>query len=198
MKLDSLLYLHVLFLEKKTKIKNVNLKRNKAETVKWVKCGILDACAIVSSQSVPSECSNRYGEFMRTVSAIWMPILLFCSDLPHPFFLHIFYLVGFLSPVVLGCVRWVISSKVEGRNCKKCEQDGREGRANTCEAGRSSCDWLENEWTFEREVIRKVEPNSVHSRRTRVSGYRLEQGSFWLDVKGEKPAGSVFEVLKQA
>lgn len=125
MKLDSLLYLHVLFLEKKTKIKNVNLKRNKAETVKWVKCGILDACAIVSSQSVPSECSNRYGEFMRTVSPIWMPILLFCSDLPHPFFLHIFYLVGFLSPVVLGCVRWVISSKVEGRNCKKCEQDGR-------------------------------------------------------------------------
>lgn len=62
---------------------------------------------------------------MRTVSPIWMPILLFCSDLPHPFFLHIFYLVGFLSPVVLGCVRWVISSKVEGRNCKKCEQDGR-------------------------------------------------------------------------
>lgn len=135
---------------------------------------------------------------MRTVSPIWMPILLFCSDLPHPFFLHIFYLVGFLSPVMLGCVGWVISSKLEGRNCKKCEQDGREGRANTCEAGRSSCDWLGNEWTFEREVIRKVEPNSVHSRRTRVSGYRLEQGSFWLDVKGEKPAGECFEVLKRA
>lgn len=39
-------------------------------------------------------------------------------------------------------------------------------------------DWLENEWTFEREIIQKIEPNSVHGRRTRVSEYRLEQGSF--------------------
>lgn len=76
----------------------------------------LHACKTVSSQSVPAECSDGYGVATGTISLVWTPVLMFCSDLSHASFLLIFYMMGLLSLVMLGCAGWVITGKDKGKN----------------------------------------------------------------------------------
>lgn len=137
----------------------------------------LDACRIVSSQPLPSQCSGVYGRFIRTISLICTPVLLFSSGLPHPSFLLIFYMVGLLSLVMLGCVgRGHLRRRRREKLFRKCEQDevcedGRAELTQMCEAGRLlhvRSDWLASEWTFVRNVTEKAEPNS--SQRCTVGG----------------------------
>lgn len=111
---------------------------------------------------------------------ICTPVLLFSSGLPHPSFLLIFYMVGLLSLVMLGCVgRGHLRQRRREKLCRKCEQDevcedGRAESTQMCEAGRFlhvHSDWLLSEWTFVRNVTEKAEPNS--SQRCTVGGQEL-------------------------
>lgn len=56
-------------------------------------------------------------------------------------------------------------------------------------------DQLMSEWTFERDIIEKTEPNfpKVQNRWTGASGYQLQQRIFWLYMKEKRPDVSVLK-----
>lgn len=67
--------------------KRVDGKRSKAESIKWGKHGFLDACRIVSSQPLPSQCSGVYGRFIRTISSAHL-----CCCFPQVCLIHLSFL----------------------------------------------------------------------------------------------------------
>lgn len=117
---------------------------------------------LVSSQSVPTVCSDEYrgpwGLFLFPGCLCWCFVQICLVYL-------CFSVMGLLSLVMLGCVEWVISGKGREKLGRNCEQDEVRGEAraeqtHTCEAGTFLLLQLMSEGTFERGIIDKTEPNS--------------------------------------
>lgn len=201
--LDSLLDLHVLFLTK-----YVSVKWNKAEPVKWGKCGF-SSCLQNSQQPVSP---NWVFRWVRGSHGDCFPRLdtwvdCFVSDLSHASFLLIFYVMHLLSLVMLGCVGWVNSGKEKGKTGQKASTGwgtwGGESRADPHMQGcgiPASPQWLANEWMdlWKRDYRKDRGKlfSEVHYKWTRATGYKLQQKDFWLYIRKKKLC-ECFEVLKQ-